>query len=198
MTAREIVAKLKEYSGLDSQPICSLHKECFPKAVCGLYQTTEAINFDKIKDIYCQNKGIGSISSADGIADINGKLVFVEIKGWIEFINRKKKLTVQKMEKQADKYSGIKKYIDSLLICSDIAGVDEVAKYYVLVTDIDTKVAPLEKFKWNMSRLAGDATKPHTLCNLLMEEKLKTNFSSLDVKYRYVFCRNIDNELANL
>lgn len=201
MTAGEIVEKLKDYSSINLQPVCSLHKECRPKPRCGAYQYSLALNFDKVKETYCKNKGISSKASADGVTERSGKLVFIEIKGWDEFLNRLPRYNTSKIEKQAKKYTDIKKCIDSIDICKDITAINDFSKiefYYILVTDIDTKVNPLDRIMWNLDRLAGDSTKIQTVCNLLIEENLNNNFEGLDVKYKYYHCRQLDYELMNL
>lgn len=202
MTAGEIVAYLKTYAGIESSQLCLIHENCSSAPLCGVYQKTDVLDMDKLKDTYCKNERIESKSSVDGIKAAGGKLLFIELKGWKEFLSRERKTNYKKIEKQSDKYAAIKKFIDSVDICRDLTKsdfFDSVERLgYILVTDIDVKVNPMEKIKWNLHRLADVSTNIQTVCNIMLQEKLIRNFNSLNIKPLYVYCKDIDGVIENI
>ena len=84
--------------------------------------------------------------------------MFVEIKGWVDFLQYQKKNVEKKIEKQVSGYDFIKKLKDSIDICNDYASNPKFCNadhlVYIIVTDIDIKEQPLQTLQGNLMALA--------------------------------------------
>lgn len=116
-----------------------------------------------------------SCASVDGLSEKNEKLLFVEIKGWVDFLQYQKKNVEKKIKKQVSGYDFIKKLKDSIDICNDYASnpkfcnADHLA--YIIVTDIDIKEQPLQTLQGNLMALAQTSSSLEVLCNKYMLSK---------------------------
>ena len=74
-------------------------------------------NVDDVKTAYCKEHQVISCASVDGLSEKNEKLLFVEIKGWVDFLQYQEKNAEKKIEKQVSGYDFIKKLKDRAEAC---------------------------------------------------------------------------------
>ena len=156
------------------------------------------MNFDDVKTAYCKEHQVISCASVDGLSEKNEKLLFVEIKGWVDFLQYQKKNVEKKIKKQVSGYDFIKKLKDSIDICNDYASnpkfcnADHLA--YIIVTDIDIKEQPLQTLQGNLMALAQTSSSLEVLCNKYMLSKIS---SIKGIHTYYKQCKELDSFIDN-
>lgn len=137
--ASELMSYLVKDKHFSLYSVCELHKPCATAPRCSLELAKRFVNFDDVKTAYCKEHQMISCASVDGLSIKNEKLLFVEIKGWADFLHYQKKNVEKKIKKQVTGYDFIKKLKDSIDICNDYASnpkfcnADNLA--YIIVTD---------------------------------------------------------------
>lgn len=196
--------RLKHYASLQPTTVCMLHEaapgiSCPQSSVfCGTESHNSAINFDAVKEYYCRQRHIRSMASVDAVMHKSDLFLFVEIKSWKNFEQYQIKPTdseavrKQKIEDKAKKFKLKKKVESSMAICSELSKdthlFDNMRVLYVLMTDIDTVVDPMDRFRARLGSLSYKAVNMLHFNDASMSE-LKT--VGMDV--RYVFCRKFDD-----
>lgn len=192
--AGKIYEQIKEYASLEDNVFCDLHKCDIPDK-CKRKQKYSMLNFDKVKDAYCSNKGISPCKSADGLSyNCNGILFVIEIKGWELYNKYSKPKTEQEVKDKVGEYGLSVKLSDSLTICKDVLGGKEeiiVPLVYLVVSDIRNE--GIECFASNLSLLAETSS---NFSNIYRDE-IKSQLSVIsDIDVGFVEnCQEIDNEL---
>ena len=214
---RELLAKLRkktnacrlyervgEYASLLPTTICRLHeaepkKPCPTTAFfCGAESKIPALNFDAVKESFCNKMKCPSVPSVDAVLYKENRFLFVEIKSWQNFERYQIKpgdnqATIQ--QKIADKATGFNlkpKVERSMEICMRISKDEHLFKKmavtYVLVTDVDTVVDPLARFRGRLRALAYKSV----FIPLFSSASL-TQLSTIGMDVRYIFCRKFDS-----
>lgn len=207
--AFRLYQRLKSYASLQPTVVCMLHeaesgKPC-PQSIyyCGSKSSYPAINFDEVKKFYCTKKGISSLSSVDAVMQKKDLFLFVEIKSWKNFEQHQIKptdsetLRKQKIEQQAKKFKLKKKVEDSMTICCEVSKdkrlFDKMRVMYVLITDIDTVVDPMDRFRARLGSLSYKAV------NMLhFNDASMVELKKVGMKARYVYCRKFDEFYASI
>ena len=116
-SARILFECLERYASLTPTTICRLHEAApytpcpLSSHFCGTESSIPAINFDAVKDVFCNNRGISSLPSVDAVMYKGPRFLFVEIKSWqnFEYYQIKPGDSQDVIEKKiADKASGFK------------------------------------------------------------------------------------------
>ena len=202
--ACRLYEQVGKYASLSPTTICWLH-EAEPKKpcptssfYCGAESKIPALNFDAVKEAFCNKTKTSSVPSVDAVLYKENRFLFVEIKSWQNFERYQIKsgdspATIQR--KIADKATGFKlkpKVEKSMEICRSIAKdehlFEKMPVTYVLVTDVDTVADPLARFK---SRLRALAYK--SVFIPLFSSASIAQLSTVGMDVRYVFCRKFDN-----
>jgi hypothetical protein len=180
--------------------LCDLHKPCKARRLCQTPQGTPVLDYDNVKQVYCQRNRLSSLSSADGIC-ISGSghiLVFVEMKSWQNVIDNKfnpNSASQQNIKKKAQEYADAveRKMTDSIKtgegITDSTGEFGSIPKSIVLVTDIDTSVNPLALIAAQLNFLAASASDKQSYCNNLMIQLLP-EIPHIPVFYKS--CRDFD------
>lgn len=173
------------------------------KFFCGTESKLHAINFDAVKERYCSHKQLSSLSSVDAVMHKSDLFLFVEIKSWRNFeqyfiepadseAERRRKI-----EEKAKKFKLKKKVEESMTICCDVFKdehlFDDMPVLYVLLTDIDTVVDPLDRFRARLGTLSYKAVNMLNFNDASVAELKKVGMGA-----RYVCCREFDNFYAGL
>lgn len=194
-TASELISFLVKDKHFSLCSVCELHKPCATTPRCSW---EPAVNFDDVKTAYCKEHQVISCASVDGLSEKNEKLLFVEIKGWVDFLQYQKKNVEKKIEKQVSGYDFVKKLKDSIDICNDYASnpkfcnADHLA--YIIVTDIDIKEQPLQTLQGNLMALAQTSSSLEVLCNKYMLSKIS---SIKGIHTYYKQCKELDSFIDN-
>lgn len=185
---KSIIKQGKDYV----MTLCNLHKPCNPIRGCSKEQKHPVIDFDKVEVDWHKRKGVPSTSSVDALAYNSQYLYFIEIKGWKQFL-LKKKLSWDKIQKQVGKYDLQGKLINSIFLCEEIVQtkklLDHVPIVYVLVTDIDTHENGLQSLSQQLNWLAQTSSSWETVCNELLGQKLH---AVENIKTKYISCKLFD------
>ena len=207
--AFRLYQRLKHYATLQPTTVCMLHKaepgKPCPQSIyfCGSESVNHAINFDAVKEHYCTQKKIHSLSSVDAVMQKNGLLMFVEIKSWRNFEQYQIKATdsedlrKKKIKEKAKKFNLKKKVEESMTICCEVSQdkrlFEKMPVMYVLMTDIDTIVDPLDRFRARLGSLSYKAVNMLHFNDASMSELKKIRMNS-----RYVYCKKFDEFYANI
>lgn len=186
--------------------ICRLHKPCSTVRRCVNDSRLEVIDFDKIKDAYCESLHSDPMPSVDALAYSEKRvaLCFVELKGWDRFLNnpyRKASVSEEEIKTQAGRYDLKGKLESSLRICQDLMGVPDcfegVELFFVLVTDIEIESNPLESIVYNLSVLAETSSKWKDLCHKYLSKALD-EVAIGDIRKFYLYCETFDHWMVNV
>lgn len=197
-TASELISFLVKDKHFSLCSVCELHKPCATMRRCSWEPAKRFVNFDDVKTAYSKEHQVISCASVDGLSEKNDKLLFVEIKGWVDFLQYQKKNVEKKIEKQVTGYDFVKKLKDSIDICNDYASnpkfcnVDHLA--YIIVTDIDIKEQPLQTLQGNLMALAQTSSSLEVLCNKYMLSKIS---SIKGIHTYYKQCKELDSFIDN-
>ena len=200
---------LKHYASLRTTTVCMLHeaepsRPCPQSSVfCGTESRNPAINFDAVKEHYCAENRISSMASVDAVMHKSDMFLFVEIKSWKNFEQYQIKSTdsdavrKKKIENKAKKFKLKKKVEDSMTICCEVSKDKQLFKkmhvLYVLLTDIDTVVDPMDRFRARLGSLS------YTAVNLLnFNDASMAEIKTVGMDARYVYCRQFDIFYAGL
>lgn len=196
--ASELMSYLVKDKHFSLCSVCELHKPCATTPRCSLEPARRFVNFDDVKTAYCKEHQMISCASVDGLAEKNEKLLFVEIKGWADFLQYQKKNVEEKIAKQVSGYDFIKKLKDSIDICNDYASNVNFCSsdnlVYIIVTDIDIKEQPLRAFQSNLMALSQTSSSLEVLCNKYMMSKI---CSIKEVHTYYKQCKELDSFIDN-
>ena len=200
---------LKHYASLQKTTVCMLH-EAEPgtpcpqsRVFCGTESQHSAINFDAVKEHYCAQNRISSMASVDSVMHKSDLFLFVEIKSWKNFEQYQLKPTdseavrMRKIEDKAKKFKLKKKVEDSMTICCEVSKdkqlFNKMRVLYVLLTDIDTVVDPLDRFRARLGSLS------YTAVNLLnFNDASMAELKTVGMNARYVYCRQFDKFYSEL
>ena len=185
--------------------ICQLHKPCSGNR-CARASRKHVIDFDQVERRYHVSASSPN-PSVDAVTcnDQNTGFCFVELKGWEMFLahqlsrfseDEDKKKAI---EEQANDYDLKKKLDNSLQLCQQITNnsdcFNQTEVVFVLVTDIEVEVNPLESFAYQLNMLAETASKWKLLCNESLSQRLD---SEIDIKKYYVHCKDFDSLIHRL
>jgi hypothetical protein len=198
-----------KYAGNGTVLLCSLHKPCKGN-YCSLPQNTQVIDFDSVKEKWDKAHKNSSHSSVDALA-YNKKLCFVEIKGWIKFLENQKILKKdsltekdtdtlkKKIDKQSASYDYQKKLLDSIILCENISGQNNIGKdvpiQFILVTDINPATSPIESFAEQLFMLANTSTSWEKICSETMYNHLKDQLGTNNTFF--IQCKDFDDFIKN-
>lgn len=197
-TASELISFLVKDKHFSLCSVCELHKPCATTPRCSWEPAKRFVNFDDVKTAYCKEHQVISCASVDGLSEKNEKLLLVEIKGWVDFLQYQKKNVEKKIKKQVSGYDFIKKLKDSIDICNDYASnpkfcnADHLA--YIIVTDIDIKEQPLQTLQGNLMALAQTSSSLEVLCNKYMLSKI-ISIKGIHTYYKHI--KELDSFIDN-
>lgn len=197
-TASELISFLVKDKHFSLCSVCELHKPCATTPRCSWEPAKRFVNFDDVKTAYCKEHQVISCASVDGLSEKNEKLLFVEIKGWVDFLQYQKKNVEKKIEKQVSGYDFVKKLKDSIDICNDYASNPKICNAdhlaYIIVTVIDIKEQPLQTLQGNLMALAQTSSSLEVLCNKYMLSKIS---STKGIHTYYKQCKELDSFIDN-
>lgn len=185
--------------------ICQLHKPCRENR-CAKASRKHVIDFDQVERRYHISASSPN-PSVDAVTynDRNTVFCFVELKGWEKFLayqlsrfseDEEKRKAI---EEQVNDYDLKKKLDNSSLLCQQITNnlncFDQTEIVFVLVTDIEVAVNPLESFAYQLNMLAKTASKWKLLCNESLSQRLDRE---IDIKKYYVHCKDFDSLMLRL
>ena len=208
--ACRLYERVGKYASLSPTTICWLH-EAEPKKpcpvssfFCGADSVIPALNFDAVKEAYCNKTKTPSVPSVDAVLYKGKRFLFVEIKSWQNFERHQLEPgdsqtdIRQKIMAQAQGFKLKPKVEKSMEICRNISKdkhlFNKMPVTYVLVTDVDTITDPLARFKGRLRALAYKS-----VYIPLFTSASTAELSTVAMNVRYVFCRNFDvfyNELS--
>ena len=210
MTARDIYEFISAHSQSAGTTICHLHT---PKSVpcvldksfgCANASQTKVLNLDKVVSDYCEAKGVETCSSTDALSYKDDYLLFIEIKGWRQFVTYHLRgiYDKEKIEKQEQSYDYNKKLEDSISVCKGIilpnAFIPNDKIVYVLVIDTNIhKQAPSIQLLQNLNILANDSSSIYVTINDVANTHLQQSIKRPVRKIR-IYCQNFDNIYAKL
>lgn len=208
-SAKYIFDCVLKYADNEIVSLCSLHKPCSGN-YCGSPQQTQVIDFDCIKGKWDKAHKKSSHSSVDALT-YNKKLCFVEIKGWIKFLENQKILKKysltekdtdilkKKIDKQSAGYDYQKKLLDSIILCENISGQNDLSKkvpiLFILVTDINLASNPIELFTEQLYMLASTSTSWEKICSESMYNHLKNQLGTDNTFF--IQCKDFDDFIKN-
>lgn len=190
--------------------ICQLHD---PTCSCINPNKTHVLDFDSVKEKHSITYGIGSPASVDALLrHKNKELLFIEIKGWKNFLKHRTPVSEKKIDKQLKKYNHLKKLTDSLEIClqsirdqriEDEESFRQYPKRLLIITDINIRKDPLQAFAAGLTMLASTSTDWSTICANKMEEDANafpyTDYSDYNMRpVHFISCYDYDNYIKQL
>lgn len=192
--AKELVMYLVEKLKFPLHSVCELHKPCAVVPRCQQATTKRFVNFDDVKTSFCIEHRMESCSSVDGLSFKNDRLLFVEVKGWTDFLKFQTKNIEQNVKRQVMGYDFAKKLHDSIKICNEYAQNESFCSgeklAYIIVTDIDTKQHPLQALQSNLMSLAQTSSSIENLCNRYMLERINL-IGGVNTYYKQ--CKELDS-----
>ncbi len=149
-----------------------------PKSCCK-YLEYEVIDFDKIKDKYCELNKTKPSSSCDCLDISKGRIDFIEMKGFEEFKKRKQPLDEEKVDDQVSKFNFEKKLKDSYEILYEISkrceiNLNDFNKRYFIVTDLEADTSGIIDLNFTLSALS-EISSDDRLIYKILNEKIKQN-----------------------
>lgn len=143
------------------------------------------------------------MSSVDAVMQKSGLFLFVEIKSWKNFekyqisVTDSEALRKRKIEEKAKKFKLKKKVEESMIICCEVSKdkrlFDKMRVVYVLMTDIDTVVDPMDRFRARLGSLSYKAVNMLHFNDASMSELKKVGMDA-----RYVYCQKFDEFYASV
>ena len=211
MKALEIYNYIKNNYSSAETTICHLHQPRLHVACCLDEQfkcsnpsQVKVLNLDQVTSEYCKTQGIPPFSSTDALSFKNHYLLFVEIKGWRQFIKYSLNNTFDKdkIEKQEKRYDLNKKLEDSIAVCKNIIAPESMPSddkiIYILVIDTSTKLQEAKfQLLQNLNTLAYDSSSIYRMIDDVSEKDLQSSVQHPIRKMR-VFCQNFDKIYAGI
>lgn len=197
MESKEIYDCIKaKYPDLETV-ICFLHKPCIGNP-CSKVSAKKVLDFDCVECRF--HVGVQPSPSVDAVTynEENSIFYFVEIKGWEKFYTYQLKPFDEedweaKIEVQVKDYDLEGKLDNSLSLCQDITAnkdcFENTELIYVLVTDIEVEMNPLQSIAYNLAMLSETSSKWKDLCNKYLFKRLD---DISDIKKLYVYCKDFD------
>lgn len=213
LTPELIVEKIATTSGMPTVSICALHEPCYPNPNCTATQQKGVLNFDKIEENWHQKKKEQNTDSVDALTYTPHKLCMVELKGWKKFLEyqeitqkentteRDKNILNNRIDKQNRRYKLQDKLLESIRICEEITGVENIKKsipiVYILVTDVNPYKNAAVVLAQQLNMLANTATDWETVCTTKMEEHFNAETKEIkDIKTAFIFCKEFDKFIS--
>lgn len=194
LTSEYICRSIVEQGLSYSTTLCDLHKPCNPARGCTREQSYFVIDFDRVEENWHKRHHSPSRPSVDTLTYNNQYLYFIEIKGWKQFLLNQKKLSLDKIQKQVDRYNLQGKLLDSIFLCEEIIQNEKLLEHipvvYVLVTDIDTHENGLQALNQQLNWLAQTSSSWETVCNELLGQKLQ---AVENIRTKYISCKLFDS-----
>ena len=210
MTAQEVYEIIKNYGNYNETTICHLHKPqnipCYldPNFNCTNISHTQLLDFDKVTTDYCSDHDKEIYSSTDALSYKSNHLLFIEIKGWRQFVlyQLQNKFNQAKIEKQENEYNLNKKFEESILVCKDIITPNTFPAdeniIYILIIDTDSKRQDAKyQLLQNLNTLAYDSSSIYVTIDKVTDAHLQESVKRPVRKMR-VFCQNFDQIFNNL
>lgn len=199
MTAKELYDLIISQKLSTETCICRLHHPCSTTSLCSQDSQIPVIDFDTVKTVIDKRKKRKSYSSVDALTYKQNDLLFVEIKGWKEFISHTAKISKTKIQKQVDKFDLSKKLLDSISICCDLANdpdfLADKPSVYVIATDIDPTRNALGALAMSLNVLANTSSQWEQVCIQIMSESI-AGISGM--KTHYLYCKDFDSYYHSL
>lgn len=208
-TARRLYGALSFYVQAASTSLCMLHKAepripCPNSShFCGNVSKVPVLDFDAVKDEFCRGRGNRQLKSVDAVTYKGGQFLFIEIKSWQNFeANQIKKndpptIVQQKIERQANDFNLKKKVEDSIKICISLTKCSKLfgkfSVMYVLVTDVNDVVDPLDRLKGWLDVLSYNSIRIPDFKRATEKELHSTGMVT-----RYQPCREFDSFYESL
>lgn len=205
----QYVETIRMAYGLEYTSICRLHKPCRIKGECDTEQQAVLLDFDAVKDKWCKVRKEVPCSSVDAIAAKDMKLCFLEMKGWKMFIKKRLDLLSSENDKelfidrQLQSYDFQDKLYDSIRICEDELGIEDLSSncdiIYLLITDVDVFADPLLELDVTLLMLANTSTSWETVCARKMRKAFLSSAQSDDrIYYYFESCNKLDEFMNSL
>lgn len=194
MTSQQLYDTIKMmYPLSEVSSICYADQVCLRNGFCAHSQSAKVINFDSVKDDFCNGQS-EKPSSVDVICVSRTDKVFyfVELKGWKKYIeNVSKQKHTPKDTVEGYKLS--KKLSDSLEICRQLASNKELFSdipiRFLLVTDIETKTHGIESFHSLLNQLGETSS---NICLECLRMARKTLDLEIGIDRDYISCQDFD------
>lgn len=212
-TPSDLYLQLKNDFSLEDKFLCDLHKPCSNNRKCSTPQENiKLIDFDEAMRKFCSGK-TSTKSSVDGLCCENTKILFIEIKGWTDFLEHNQKNVESKIIKQVNRYNLSDKLLNSILLCQSENNSQTLWEkseiYYFLITDIDInpKESGLESLASSINFLAQTSNSYEAMCSEYLENALKNQISVFDysklrninkISYYYKKCSDFEKTINNL
>lgn len=203
-TPAELYVKFVSEYHLSEHILCDLHKPCNKPSGhrCTSVLTHNMIDFDKVKTENQRGKSGSPKSSVDGFTYKNQRYCFVELKGWADFLTFHTNPTTLQTDiiEQANKYDLNKKLMDSMSICRNVSGNEDIFKEaavaFILVTDIDVDEDGTMELYSDLMGLAEISSDWNTVCNRELKGKLSLLPSNISTYY--IKCQKFDETISKL
>lgn len=199
MTAKELHDLIISQHLSVASSICRLHRPCSTTAICGQSSKVPVIDFDRVESIFHSKQKRPSTASVDAITYKQDLILFIEIKGWKEFINHNPKISNMKIKGQVKKYDLRKKLLDSISICCELAHdpdfLADKPSIYVIVTDINPNQNALGALAMSLNVLANTSSQWELVCMQLTNESIA---GITEMKTHYLYCEDFDNYYHSL
>ena len=209
MTAEEIYNFIKSNYSSAETTMCYLHQPrphvacCLDAQFkCSTPSQTKLLNYDQITSEYCKSIGKSVCSSTDALSYKNNYLIFVEIKGWRQFVKYSLNNTYDKdkIEDQESKYDLNKKIEESISTCENIIAPNSMLSddkiIYILIIDTSIKQQKANvQLLQNLNLLAYDSSSIYKKIDDVTGSHLQESVQRPIRKMR-VFCQNFDKTYA--
>lgn len=205
MTPRELFKKIRMMHRTLITRLCDIHSLCQNGHKCLKGSHLQVINFDKVKEKYCEKTGIIHMPPSVDAITLSGdgrKICFVELKSWIKYLAYTRDVSSESIHRQLRKYKFLEKLEASMRICAEFSGendfFDRNGYAYIIVTDADAELAtdPARNFALNMFALA------ETSCRNWRPECVKATNDTVTgmtgVNVRHISCQQFDSVIESI
>lgn len=200
MTPQQLYDTIKiAYPKSEVASICYTSKDCLRNGFCANQQAGAVIDFDFVKDEMCKGKA-QKPASVDAVGVSSGDdsaFVFVELKGWQQYIDRiyNQRRTPQET---ASGYNLAGKLSDSQQICMILAGDNDLFVQmpvrFLLVTDINTESDGIGAFYSMLNQLGETSSHLYSEC---LSEARRCLESEIYIDRDYITCKDFDSYLGS-
>jgi hypothetical protein len=191
-----IVKEILSYNEVYSD-VCKLKSVCTSFQSCSSKSTTTVVNFDKVKEKYCEaNRIHPKLKSVDAICakQDDSLFLFVEKKSWSQYFKHQA-LEQNDIMQQSSNFGFQRKYEDSVKICCNICCSKDLFTdenhAFVFLTDENFE-NPVQSIMGNLNILA--ATSSIEFAKIWASEASNNQLKTVLCQKRFVrYCKNFDS-----
>ncbi len=200
MTPQQLYDTIKQaFPKSEVASICYTSRDCLRNGFCSNQQAGKVIDFDSVKEV--AYKGVtptpASVDAVCVSSEDDPAFVFVELKGWKQYID---KIYYQKQtpQEKASGYNLAGKLSDSQHLCMKLAGDKDLFLHipvrFLLVTDINTEYNGIDAFHSMLNQLADTSSHLYSEC---LSEARKCLESEIYIDRDYISCKDFDRYLCS-